>query len=462
MWILGATKWVPSSCHLLFTLGPLITVAFGFGPTVSSDAATIIVWPGQTITSGINKASPGDTVFVKAGAYNGFTVNKSIIVRGERLFSGEYGVTINGGINISASNCTVDGFYLNRGGIIGTGSQTANTPSNVKIVNNHAYRSTYLYKIVGSNWLVEGNTFQRVVAFLSDDADYGRMFGSGHVFRGNYLFGTAFGSGMDVPPNGPHTDAMQFFANNGEKLHNILIEQNFITDFFQGFFIADERSVTDISNLTIRDNIFWGQPLPNVGNMHGRPSWGICVGKNRGATHVRIEHNLVYNVGNATGMRGGHVNGYVGKNLFIDCSTAYASYSGDIHLAGDFMGNPMFRDVTEPLGSDGKAFTWDDGWLPLNALARGFGPRVESDTDQDLLDDEIELTVTFTDPNDMDSDDDGVIDGTEVQMGYDPLDGGSFPTLNMKRFVIVALSLILAAMAALHLRQRLLMPGAPA
>ena len=59
------------------------------------------------------------------------------------------------------------------------------------------------------------------------------------------------------------------------------------------------------------------------------------------------------------------------------------------------------------------------------------------DTDQDLIDDAFETdtgifvsaTNTGTDPNDADSDDDGVIDGTEVQMSTDPNNALSFPSL---------------------------------
>jgi hypothetical protein len=89
----------------------------------------------------------------------------------------------------------------------------------------------------------------------------------------------------------------------------------------------------------------------------------------------------------------------------------------------------------------------------MNPLAKGFGPRVEFDTDQDLLSDELEETVWFTDPDDMDTDDDGVIDGTEVQMGYDPLDSGSFPNLSMRPLAAVVLGFTLAASAAAYLRR---------
>ncbi len=62
------------------------------------------------------------------------------------------------------------------------------------------------------------------------------------------------------------------------------------------------------------------------------------------------------------------------------------------------------------------------------------------DLDQDLLEDQYETdngtftsaTDTGTDPGDPDSDDDGVLDGTEVELGTDPNNPLSFPALPVK------------------------------
>jgi len=60
------------------------------------------------------------------------------------------------------------------------------------------------------------------------------------------------------------------------------------------------------------------------------------------------------------------------------------------------------------------------------------------DTDQDLLSDDVETNTgifvdandTGTDPNDFDTDDDGVWDGIEVALGTDPLNPFDFPLLS--------------------------------
>jgi hypothetical protein len=47
------------------------------------------------------------------------------------------------------------------------------------------------------------------------------------------------------------------------------------------------------------------------------------------------------------------------------------------------------------------------------------------------LSDEDEINIYGTDPFDIDTDGDGVIDGTEVQYGTDPLDANDFPLLSL-------------------------------
>lgn len=80
------------------------------------------------------------------------------------------------------------------------------------------------------------------------------------------------------------------------------------------------------------------------------------------------------------------------------------------------------------------------------------------DLDQDLLEDQYEtdtgifvsVTDTGTDPNDIDTDDDGAIDGIEVAFGTDPNDPFDFPSLPVS-FKWIALATALIAFAGVWL-----------
>ncbi len=80
-------------------------------------------------------------------------------------------------------------------------------------------------------------------------------------------------------------------------------------------------------------------------------------------------------------------------------------------------------------------------------------PPAPSDTDQDLLSDDVETntgvyvspTDTGTDPNDFDTDDDGVRDGIEVSLGTDPNDPDDFPLLPVRVDALLAFAIAIAA-----------------
>lgn len=85
------------------------------------------------------------------------------------------------------------------------------------------------------------------------------------------------------------------------------------------------------------------------------------------------------------------------------------------------------------------------------------------DLDQDLIEDQYETdtdtfvssTDTGTDPNDIDSDDDGVIDGTEVALGTDPNDPFDFPSLPVSvKWVMLTVVALMAAAGVWFVRRR--------
>jgi len=93
---------------------------------------------------------------------------------------------------------------------------------------------------------------------------------------------------------------------------------------------------------------------------------------------------------------------------------------------GDTLTNSQeFAALTNPQ----KADTDDDGLDDYVELNTHNTDPTTNDTDQDGLSDGLEVSALYqTDPNNADTDNDGTNDGGEVTLGFDPKDGGSFPT----------------------------------
>jgi hypothetical protein len=378
-------------------------LALGAG---SGFAATITVAPGGSIQSAIDRAATGDTVVVQAGDYSGgVRVTRAITLRGQpgaKLHATTPGTGV--GVEIYQSGTTVSGLYLDsfNMGIAPAGLSPLN---NVTVRYNHSYYSQYHVWINGANWQVIGNEFERVRWWNGwGDADYTRMFGTGHVFRGNYLHGTDF-TGTDLAPlsgsDYAHTDGIQYYGTNGEVLQDCLIEGNFFTDFHQGIFFCDETTGS-LARLTIRNNVFWGQtytPPPGSSNFIGIPSWGICIGKDVGGTDMVVQNNLLYNCATFFGIRAGSTGRWV-KNIVRGRNSSGTIYDLDTYspwlvtidnfISGmaavgqsgftgtDIVANPSFANSADPLGADTLTMTQDDGWLPMNPAAAGYGPQLSA------------------------------------------------------------------------------------
>ncbi len=429
-------------------------------PSASDSNPGTLNLPLRSIQRGIDISNAGDTVIVKSGVYTGGVVlNKSIVLKGDpgaRMYPSTPGSGT--GVRIAANNCTVQGLHIEN---FNMAIASYNSPrSNVRVLGNHTVKSQFSCWIDGTDWLIEGNEFERAYWWEGfGDCDYTRMFGRGHVFRRNYIHGSIIPTDLApaVGSDYAHLDAIQWFGNsgNGEVFQDILIERNFITDIVQGFYISNPDSPEDIANVTIRDNVIWGQFNPMAGQLSNRPVWGILFGSGNGfypATNVRVEHNLLYNVITCWAGTGGF-SGVVERNIFANPSGYSAAYftgggstagiggAGDwayqVYDSGDYWnplnieGNPQMKNVNSPLGPDGRPFTPDDGWLPTTSMAKSYGPRMVLDTDQDLLNDDDEINIYGTDPNVRDTDGDGVIDGIEVELGTDPLDNLDFPLLSV-------------------------------
>jgi hypothetical protein len=154
--------------------------------------------------------------------------------------------------------------------------------------------------------------------------------------------------------------------------------------------------------------------------------------------------------------RGMDYNSMMGRYFFADFGSGRVwsfvrSGSGIIDLQDHTAAVNPGSDNISGFGEDGRGelyFTNFSGEV-VRIVDPASGPL---DTDQDLLPDEVETNTgvfvdendTGTDPNDIDTDDDGVIDGTEVFYGTDPNDPDEFPLLPLMRSW--ALAAVLASM----------------
>ncbi len=327
----------------------------------TASAATITVNSGQSIATGIASAASGDTVVVNAGTYTGSINGKTgVTVRANGV------VTVNGGVNLTCNSCSVVGFKFVKGSVW----------------------------MQGNDILLEGNDFNG----KGSGEDYGNMFGSRITVRRNFFHGVRIPDDLALVEGGwEHNDVLQFWNNNGETLHDAVIEQNIFTDFVQGVFLANETGNTSsMSNLTIRNNVFWGTDFIESQNLIGSPSHGAFVGK-ANITGVSITNNLFYNVANCVSLYAMST-AIVQGNVILNGGTAYAvgdgtqadafnrgtvgnvlwsnGWNGYPAQGPDKYVNPLLINVNSLLGADGVPWTADDGWRTQSASVTGYGPQI--------------------------------------------------------------------------------------
>jgi hypothetical protein len=183
-------------------------------------------------------------------------------------------------------DCSLNGITL-------WGSPSDNTQTvtkNCVIRNNRLYRNEMVgIDVAGRDHLIEGNevwgTVQchpNVVAVEGPgcpnysavgglDADGMRFFGSGHIFRKNYIHDIKFGAPENI---NPHIDCFQTWSGTyNEAASNILFEQNrCIIPVFQNMNEAGNGfMLAEASYLTIKNNIiktYGGVNTGNPGNHH--------------------------------------------------------------------------------------------------------------------------------------------------------------------------------------------------
>lgn len=226
------------------------------------------------------------------------------------------------------------------------------------IVDNHLFRCGVGIVIFGSDWLVEGNDVERLVRDpdLDTDNDYSRAFGDNITFRANHFHGTLL---AEIGTS--HVDGFQTFDNNNWYLHGLTLENNIITDFHQGVILESGFGSGNVSEVTIRNNVFDGGNLG--GSFAVLAKWGVI--------NLSVAHNLIANMDiHGVFLRFG-AEGVVQNNIFYNAGSNYSAddQSSLIGLNNilNREGYPFYKDPSDIVGVD-PLFTDPDNWLGPDGL----------------------------------------------------------------------------------------------
>ena len=240
--------------------------------------------PWKSIQKAADSLSAGETVIVQAGNYServnvrrsgaadkfivfkaqgtvvtqGFTVNADYVeIRGFEITSTPNDSTAGFGIYVTGSQCVLAENYVHyatRGGIM-----LEDSSSGCSVKNNRLYRnSQYGIEVRGNNHRIISNEIWKSIQHHPDwknapswvDADGIRFFGSGHLFRGNYIHDISLDQSENI---NPHIDAFQTWDEDGRRAgQNCVFEQNVIK---LGRTAAGFQLEGAAKNLTIRNNI---------------------------------------------------------------------------------------------------------------------------------------------------------------------------------------------------------------
>lgn len=327
--------------------------------------------PFKTIQMAVDASYPGDEIIVEDGLYDEsvkFAQNRIYAEKGNRLViksRNRHKAVLNNGISLAYGDyATLDGFEVTGQGInmgkstgaevinnyihdVGTGITAAGV--NGRAAGNYILRCSFGITVSGTNMLVENNEIERLI-YRSGDSDFFRFFGEGHIIRGNYMHGTRK---EDIGP--AHVDGFQTFDNNGEFARHIIIEGNFIEDFYHQGFMGEGKYYYHSYDIVFRNNIF-----------KDAAAWGMCISQLK---DVKVYNNLFINMyQHGVGYSGtdekpatGEVRNnifYNARNCYFGIDTAkygsnnilfrsdpYQKYSQD-SFPNDFVNvDPLFTDI---------------------------------------------------------------------------------------------------------------------
>ena len=332
-----------SSAGASSTTAPQLAATTYYVATTGNDAnAGASAAPFKTIQKCANVASAGNVCSVAAGTY----AERVNVTRAGIVFQGNGLVTMQGftitadntsvkgfymtgmastlvGLSVSSKSCVIENnyvFYAPRGGI-----SLASSSSGCVIKNNKLERNSQSgITVDGTNHTVEGNEIWDTIQYHPQwtnppswvDADGIRFFGTGHVFRNNYIHDIKFdavynktahidcfqtwtaGTGnilfegnrcneMYVQLVGTSTMKAQGFMIEGGA-HDITIRNNVI-NAYRAINLGSSSDTTATTNINIQNNTFVG----SIPVQLGVEEYAVFVSN---ATAVTAKNNIFYNV----------------------------------------------------------------------------------------------------------------------------------------------------------------------
>lgn len=316
----------------------------------------------------------------------GFDITNTAIVSGLDTPGKEKGT----GIYLKGENCIIDNNNIHNTSMMGIYMSSSDIDCEVKN-NTLSYNGMCGIYVKGEGHIINNNHLSKAVQFpetwlnqpSGQDADGIRIFGTGHLVKGNTIIGALF---TDPGIHDPHIDMMQTWGPlthtvfDGNFLHNPLVNDTSA----QGFMI--ERRDGPVSDLAFMNNVIIApQTIININNK----------GSQGDMPRMKFYNNVFYGTSNIAIRLLGAPDSEIKNNLFYDCH-AYLSWKDDVggsnsayrpendynaHYATN--GNPNYGEESPPNIWDKNPLCVDVG--SLNFRLRTNSPLINAGTNIDIV-----------------------------------------------------------------------------